>query len=72
MSIQRTEYEVIVKQNDARTEGQVVLTVNFKGHVEDRGDALLVILDAWHDSMNEAGFDPLKSHVAFQREGKMN
>jgi len=72
VSIQITAYEVTVKQNEDRTQGQVVLTVNFNGHVKERCDALLMILDAWDDSMKEAGFDPLKSHAAFQREGKMN
>lgn len=72
MSIQRTGYEILVKQNEDKTQGQTVLIVDFKGQYEDRSDALLMVLDAWDDAMKECGFDPLKSHADFQCEGTLN
>ena len=71
MSIQRTGYGIKVAKNTEETQGQVTLIVDFNGQYEAREDALLMILDAWDDAMKEIGYDPMKSHIAFEREGKL-
>lgn len=72
MSIQRTWYGVQISQHESADESAVELVVKVKGRIEDRGDALLMILDAWSDAMTEAGFDPDKSFMTFRNSKKLN
>lgn len=71
MSIQRTGYQIKVEANAEETDGTVFSTVQFKGRYEDKEDALLMILDGWDDAMKIQGFDPMKSHMRFQSQGKL-
>lgn len=72
MSIQRTWYGIQISQHESQDESAVELVVKVKGKIEDRGDALLMILDAWADAMTEAGFDPDKSFSRFRNHGRLN
>lgn len=69
MTIQRTKHEVMVMKND--TDSRVGLYVHVEGIVEDRGDALLMLIDAWAQAMIEEGLDPDKSFMRFRNEGRL-
>lgn len=72
MSIQRTSYQIQTQEHASQDESLVQLLVFCEGKIEDRGDALLMILDAWADAMTEAGFDPDKSFRLFRNSGRLN
>jgi hypothetical protein len=41
--------------------GVVRLDVNYKGTLENRGDALVLVLDAWIDAVMREGYDPVEA-----------
>lgn len=71
--IQRVGAEVVILQSETDpSRSAVSLLVEVSGQVEDRGDALLMIADAWVQLMIDEGFDPDKSFAHMRNHGRLN
>ena len=72
-TIQRTGVEVAILEHQSDpNQSAVQMIVTVQGKVEDRGDALLMIADAWIQLMTEAGYDPDKSFHHMRTHGRLN
>jgi hypothetical protein len=73
MTIQRQKHEITTHEHHNEPDTQAVqLIVYVKGDKMERGDALLMIIDAWSEAMKQEGLDPKLCFQKFVNEGTLN
>lgn len=71
MSFQRVHYDFKVSRVDPKRPeltGLVTLEVHYKGSILSRGDALVLVMDAWMDATTREGLNPVEAFQVIAKE----